>query len=176
MAARMGRFLMRLTRNPASAKLVPPTREFVLGLSQLASAWLAPVFAAAKIFPVLGQVIASALASVDGVTAAMVRDTAAVTKIAAGVADNVLPQVGTIDVNFRLLPGSTPQTAAGYVKAWLGSDAQHANITLGEQSKPTAVTDSEGPPFLLVKAAVNRCGSTGGKRVLCCDLWLYCHF
>eukprot|EP00775_Hariotina_reticulata_P008008 gene8008-8206_t len=96
MAARMARFLTSLTKYPAPAKLVSPTREFVLGLSEVASPWLAPVFAATKVFPALGQVIANALASVDGVTAAMVRDTAAVTRIAAGVADNVLPQAGQI--------------------------------------------------------------------------------
>jgi acetylornithine deacetylase/succinyl-diaminopimelate desuccinylase-like protein len=49
-----------------------------------------------------------------------VRTTAAVTRAAAGVADNVLPQSGSVTINFRLLPGDTPETALQLTRSWLG--------------------------------------------------------
>lgn len=45
-----------------------------------------------------------------------VRTTAAPTIIQAGVADNVLPQTGTININFRLLPGDTADTVVQYLQ------------------------------------------------------------
>jgi acetylornithine deacetylase/succinyl-diaminopimelate desuccinylase-like protein len=49
-----------------------------------------------------------------------VRTTAAVTRASAGVADNVLPQSGCVTINFRLLPGDTPDTALQLTHSWLG--------------------------------------------------------
>jgi acetylornithine deacetylase/succinyl-diaminopimelate desuccinylase-like protein len=49
-----------------------------------------------------------------------VRTTAAVTRACAGVADNVLPQSGSVTINFRLLPGDTPETALQLTRGWLG--------------------------------------------------------
>jgi len=48
------------------------------------------------------------------------RTTAAVTNVSAGVADNVLPQQGIISINFRLLPGDTPQQLLEYLERVIG--------------------------------------------------------
>ena len=49
------------------------------------------------------------------------RTTAAVTRVDAGVADNVLPQQGAINVNFRLLPGDGLNAVLGYLKKVIGA-------------------------------------------------------
>jgi acetylornithine deacetylase/succinyl-diaminopimelate desuccinylase-like protein len=46
-----------------------------------------------------------------------VRTTVAATKLEAGVADNVLPQQGTINLNFRLLPGHGINYTIDYLKS-----------------------------------------------------------
>ncbi len=38
----------------------------------------------------------------------------------AGVADNVLPQQGLVNVNFRLLPGDTTEGVLEYLRAVIG--------------------------------------------------------
>lgn len=82
---------------------------------------------------------------------------AAVTVLQAGVADNVLPQTADVSINFRLLPGSDPHhTPVAAMRSWLGPDAAFANITPvppGDMA-PSIVTDHQGGPFALVRAAI----------------------
>lgn len=155
-AGRLGRLLTAVTASPAVPRLVSPTREFLIALGQEARPWVGPLLALAVRVPSLGRLLAGVLASVSGSAAAMVRDTAAVTTIQAGVADNVLPQSGHVAINFRLLPGSTQDDALRLTAAWLGSDAAHANVSLVEPEAfhAAAVTDAAGRHFALVKAAV----------------------
>lgn len=80
---------------------------------------------------------------------------AAVTKLQAGVAENVLPQTAQLSVNFRLLPGTPVADTLGHIHSWLGPNAVHANVTLGPTCfAPSTVTDSNGPAFELVTKAI----------------------
>ncbi len=51
---------------------------------------------------------------------AQVRTTVAVTHMQAGVGDNVLPQQGSLNLNFRLLPGDTPERVLKYLRSVIG--------------------------------------------------------
>jgi carboxypeptidase PM20D1 len=73
----------------------------------------------------------------------------------AGVAENVLPQTAELSINFRLLPATPATDALAHVQRWLGDNAVHANVTLGPTSfAPSVVSDSTGPAFKLITAAV----------------------
>lgn len=71
------------------------------------------------------------------------------------MADNVLPQAAQLSVNFRLLPGTPVSDPLAHVQRWLGPNAAHANVTLRPTGfLPSAVTDSKGPAFRLITAAI----------------------
>jgi acetylornithine deacetylase/succinyl-diaminopimelate desuccinylase-like protein len=104
----------------------------------------------------VNALLAYLLASADNQAAALVRDTAAVTSLAAGVADNMLPQTCNVSINFRLLPGTPRNATIQHVLRWLGPDA-HANISLVDAaSAPSRVTDHKGLAFRLAQAAIQR--------------------
>jgi carboxypeptidase PM20D1 len=94
-----------------------------------------------------------------------------VTLVAAGVADNVLPQTAEVSLNFRLLPGAPPNTTLQYVRGWLGPDAAHANISLVETGMPPSeVTDARSEGFQVLKAAIQAVwrlqdGASGSRPV-----------
>jgi carboxypeptidase PM20D1 len=93
LAARMGRLLLRIATQQPAPKLVPPTSHFVRGLAAVVPFWVRPLLLAVDKVSALHWLVARAIAGLDNEAAAMVRMTAAVTNIQAGVADNVMPQV-----------------------------------------------------------------------------------
>lgn len=106
LSTRLGRLFSRIAAAPPPAKLVSPTKEFVLAQTTLVPVWLAPVFLGIKYSTAVAEAVANFLASMDNKSAAAVRTTAAVTNITVtNIADNVLPQSAEVGINFRLLPG-----------------------------------------------------------------------
>jgi carboxypeptidase PM20D1 len=95
LAARMGRLLLRIAADHPPVKLVPPTSHMIQGLAEIVPAWLRPLLLAVDKLAPLRWAVARVLAGLDNEVAAMVRATAAVTSVHAGVADNVMPQVST---------------------------------------------------------------------------------
>lgn len=80
---------------------------------------------------------------------------AAMTKLQAGVAANVLPQTAEVSINFRLLPSTIIPITLEYVQGWLGANAAHANVTLGVSAFASSkVADSTGPAFKLITQAI----------------------
>jgi hypothetical protein len=78
------------------------------------------VFATPSVHSAHGVNLASHIYLAHAACLPQVRSTAAVTRASAGVADNVLPQSGSVTINFRLLPGDTPETALQLTRTWLG--------------------------------------------------------
>jgi carboxypeptidase PM20D1 len=93
LAARIGRLLLHIATQQPAAKLVPPTSHFVRGLADIVPIWLKPLLLAVDRVLTLQGLVARVIAGLDHEAAAMVRMTAAVTNIQAGIADNVMPQV-----------------------------------------------------------------------------------
>jgi carboxypeptidase PM20D1 len=108
LAARMGRFLLRIATVHPAVKLVPSTSHFILGLAEIGPAWVRPLLLAVDKLAPLRWLVAHALAAIDNEVAAMVRTTAAVTSVQAGVADNVMPQVRrVVSFHFSAHPEAT---------------------------------------------------------------------
>ena len=86
-----------------------------------------------------------------------VRTTAAVTGISSGIADNVLPPSGTINVNFRLLPGDKEADLYAYLEEVIDSDMKYVTL-LPSGGQPASlaseVTPSDGRHFQMLKAAI----------------------
>ena len=85
------------------------------------------------------------------------RTSVAVTGISAGIADNVLPPSGTLNVNFRLLPGDTEASLYDYLKHIIGSDMTYIPLRPSDgqpASLASAVTPATGRHFRLLRQAV----------------------
>ena len=94
-----------------------------------------------------------------------VRTTAAVTGISSGIADNVLPPSGSINVNFRLLPGDSEASLYSYLEELIDSDMKYVVLLpLGGQPASLAsnVTAAGGRHFQLLKTAIQSVHSFKG--------------
>jgi carboxypeptidase PM20D1 len=75
------------------------------------------------------------------ITRAMIHTTTAVTMFNAGVKDNVLPPAATAVVNFRPMPGDTPEVIIEHVKKAIGDD----RLTVRDISASTPATNVADP-------------------------------
>ncbi|KAG7668176.1 hypothetical protein Ndes2526B_g01110 [Nannochloris sp. 'desiccata'] len=157
-AARMAAILARFEAQQTSTRLVSPTVEFLQGLAPgVRYAPLRMVFELANnriINPILGQIIGGLG---NRVLNAFVRTTAAVVAInAGGGAHNVLPLEGSIEINFRTLPGDTSS-----VKEYIDQIIQNESISGHARAEKiisgypaSAVTPSSGPNYELMVRAI----------------------
>ncbi|MDK3075564.1 M20 family peptidase [Sedimentitalea sp. JM2-8] len=93
--------------------------------------------------------------SANLVTRAMIRTTIAVTMFNAGIKDNVLPPAATAVVNFRPMPGDTPEVIIEHVKKAIGDD----RITVRDISASTpatAMADPEGPGYKALEKTIRQ--------------------
>ncbi|WP_153446682.1 M20 family peptidase [Vibrio algicola] len=79
--------------------------------------------------------------SQNQVTRAMLHTTTAVTMFNAGIKDNVLPPAATAVVNFRPMPGDTPEVIIEHVKKAIGDE----RITVRDISASTPATNVADP-------------------------------
>lgn len=86
-------------------------------------------------------------------TNALLRTTTALTIVAAGNKDNVLPGRAEATVNFRLLPGETKADLLAHVQRAIG-DAPVTAHAHGGGSEASTVTPHDGEPFKLVERTV----------------------
>ncbi len=89
------------------------------------------------------------------VTRAMLHTTIAVTMINAGIKDNVLPPSATAVVNFRPMPGDTPDVIIEHVKKAIDDD----RITIRDISASTpatAVADPHGPGYQALEKTIRQ--------------------
>jgi len=157
-AARMAAILARFEAQQTSTKLVSPTVELIQALAPgVRYAPLRMVFELANntiINPILGQILGG---SSSRLLNAFVRNTAAVVAIdAGGGAHNVLPLEGSIEINFRTLPGDN-FSAKQYIdqiiqKESISGHARAEKIISGYP--PSAVTPASGPSYDLIVRAI----------------------
>ncbi|UES44533.1 M20 family peptidase [Roseibium aggregatum] len=89
------------------------------------------------------------------VTRAMMHTTIAVSMFNAGIKDNVLPPSATAVVNFRPMPGDTPEVIIQHVKDAIGDD----RITIRDISASTpatAMADPEGPGYKALEKTIRQ--------------------
>jgi carboxypeptidase PM20D1 len=91
--------------------------------------------------------------SADPMTNSFVRTTTALTMFNAGVKENVVPQRAEAKVNFRLLPGDTPETVVSRITALV--DDPEIEITSDEWEQVPGVSDYTGGGYAVIAEAVN---------------------
>lgn len=171
-ASRVARFLSVLDSTPPPVWLVRPTTDFVRAVGQLVQPAPLRTLLQSTGYKVVQAILAQALSRAGGGHAALVRTTcvAVAVDLDAG-AENILPQVGTVTVNCRLLPG---HESGEYVREYLhrlvhslGPDRRHitfAPAAGSHTSAPTPAAPSHGQHFSLVSRAIQE--STSLEQVV----------
>ena len=98
-----------------------------------------------------GGIVADQM-SEDPLTNSFVRTTTALTMFNAGVKENVVPQRAEAKVNFRLLPGDTPDLVVEHITALVG-DPQ-IEISYDDWDDVPGVSDYEGGGYTVISEAV----------------------
>ena len=99
-----------------------------------------------------GGVVADRM-SEDPTTNSMVRTTTALTMFNAGIKENVVPQRAEAKVNFRLLPGDTPETVVAYITELVDDPA--IEISYDQWDKIPGVSDYTGGGFAVISEAIS---------------------
>ncbi|WP_345315042.1 M20 family peptidase [Ferrimonas gelatinilytica] len=102
----------------------------------------------------LEQAFIEAMAT-NPVTRAMLRTTTAVTMFNAGVKDNVLPPAATAVVNFRPMPGDTPEVIIAHVKNVI-NDERITVRDISASTPATNVADPHGKGYQLLEKTIRQ--------------------
>lgn len=147
---RLANALARIEANPFPPRLVVPVQAMFeavaphVGQPQrlvLDNLWLT------------GSLVANMLAD-DRLTTPLVRTTTALTMFNAGVKENVVPQRAEAKVNFRLLPGDTPEEVVERVRDIVDDPLVEIGYERWDNVPP--VSDHNGPGFAVIEQAVGR--------------------
>jgi len=87
---------------------------------------------------------------------AMLRTTTAPTMLQAGVKDNVLPSSARGVVNFRILPGDTPELVLAHVRATIRDPRVDVRRYESFLSQPSPVSDVGSPNFRLLERTIRQ--------------------
>src|SRR2546425_214597 len=87
---------------------------------------------------------------------AMLRTTTAPTMLQAGVKDNVLPSSARGVVNFRILPGDTPDMVLAHVRATIRDPRVDVRRYESFLSQPSPVSDVGSPHFRLLERTIRQ--------------------
>jgi carboxypeptidase PM20D1 len=158
-SARIAGILARFEAQQTSTKLVAPTVDLIQALAPgVKYAPVRMVFELANnriINPILGQIIGGLG---NRLLNAFVRTTAAVVEITAGGgAHNVLPLEGSIEINFRVLPGEDSSTIKQYIDQIIQNEAISGNARAEKIISgypPSLVTPTYGPNYDLIVRAI----------------------
>jgi carboxypeptidase PM20D1 len=146
---RLSAALERIENNPFPTRLVEPVAAMLEAMAPhlgqperfvFANLWLT------------GGLVAGRM-SEDPMTNSFVRTTTALTMFNAGVKENVVPQRAEAKVNFRLLPGDTPETVVSRITALV--DDPEIQISYDEWEQVPGVSDYPGGGYAVIAEAVN---------------------
>jgi len=141
--------ITRLENNQMPATLTPVVSEMLLRL--------APEMPFTMRFPMANlwafrPVIVRALLG-NPRTAAMLRTTTAATMVSGSPKENVLPIVARGLVNFRLLPGDTPEMVLDHVRRVVADTVVHVD---GRGREASPVADYAAPEFKVVERTIGQ--------------------
>jgi carboxypeptidase PM20D1 len=145
---RLSGALARIESNPFPPRLVGPVEAMFASLAPhvgqperfiFGNLWLT------------GSLVAGNMAE-DRLTLPFVRTTTALTMFNAGVKENVVPQRAEAKVNFRLLPGDTPEEVVSRIREIV--DDPQIEISFQQWDNVPPVADHEGPGFKVIGDAV----------------------
>ncbi|MFD1316466.1 M20 family peptidase [Namhaeicola litoreus] len=93
--------------------------------------------------------------SKNEVTRAMLHTTIAVTMFNAGIKDNVLPPSATAVVNFRPMPGDTPEVIMEHVKKAINDDRIEIR-DISASTPATNIADANGPGYKMLEKTIRQ--------------------
>ncbi len=145
---RLARALTLIEENPFPPRLVGPVQAMF--------ETVAPHLAQPRRFVfenlwLTSSLVANMMAD-DRLTQPLVRTTTALTMFNAGVKENVIPQRSEAKVNFRLLPGDTPEMVVDHVREVV--DDPQVAISYERWQHVPPVSDHRGPGFIAIERAV----------------------
>ncbi len=145
---RLARAVAKIEDNPFPTQLVPPVDAMLAALapysdqprrSLLANLWLTAPLVAGQ----MGE---------DRLSNPLVRTTTALTMFNAGIKENVVPQRAEARVNFRLLPGHTPEQVVAHIREVV--DDPQVSIRHEQWHNVPPVADHRGDGFRAIAAAI----------------------
>ena len=89
-------------------------------------------------------------------TRAMMHTTQAVTMIAGGYKDNILPPTALAAVNCRILPGETVEQTVDYLRKITANPALKVEPVPGFCNEPSAISDNHSPAFRLIQKSISQ--------------------
>ena len=145
---RLSAALARIEQNPFPSKLVGPVKAMLEALGPHAGQPTKFVFSQLWL---TGGIVKYQM-SKDRLTNPFVRTTTALTMFNAGVKENVVPQRAEAKVNFRLLPGDTPDYVVQTITEIV--DDENIEISFDPWSAAAPVADYSGSGYAVIKGAV----------------------
>lgn len=145
---RLSTALAKLERNPFPTRLEGPVAAMLEAMAPHVDQPNQFVF---NNLWLTGGLVADRM-SADPLTESYVRTTTALTMFNAGVKENVVPQRAEAKVNFRLLPGDTPEGVVARVRELV--DDPGIEITHDEWNQLPGVADHIGSGFAVIAEAV----------------------
>lgn len=142
--------LARIENSPFEARLEEPVRSMVERLAEYAE--FPNSLAMSNLWLADWLVVGAMEKSRD--TNAMVRTTTAVTMFNGGVKENVIPQKAEAYVNFRLIPGDTPDMVRQRIIELVDDPDITVEATIDQPDTPP-VADIEGGGFEVISRAVS---------------------
>ena len=145
---RLSAALARVESKPLPPRLVPPVAAM---LEAIAPHVGQPERFAFDNLWLTGGIVAGRMGD-NRLTNPFVRTTAALTMFNAGVKENVVPQRAEAKLNFRLLPGDTPDMVVSYVRDVIDDPLVEISYDSWDNVPPVSAVDGSG--FLAIKQAV----------------------
>ena len=144
---RLSAALSQIEQNPFPSRLVGPVKAMLEAIAPHSDQPMKFVFSHLWL---TGGLVEYQM-SQDRVTNAFIRTTTALTMVNAGVKENVVPQRAEAKINFRLLPGDTPD----YVVATIRDIVDDENIEISHDSwnDSAPVADYTGSGFAVIADA-----------------------
>jgi carboxypeptidase PM20D1 len=145
---RLSAALVRIENNPFPTQLVGPVAAMLETMGPYLEQPNRFVF---DNLWLTGGVVADRM-SEDPMTNSYVRTTTALTMFNAGVKENVVPQRAEAKINFRLLPGDTPEAVVSRITELV--DDPQIKISYDEWAQVPGVSDYTGGGYAVIAAAV----------------------
>ena len=145
----LSRAITRLEENPMPARLTPVVEEMFLRL--------APEMPLGRRIPLANlwafrPLIVRTLLGNDQMAASL-RTTTAATMVSGSPKENVLPIVARGLVNFRLLPGDTPEMVLDHVRQAVADTSVHVE---GRGREASPIADYKAPEFMVVEKTIGQ--------------------
>jgi carboxypeptidase PM20D1 len=144
---RLSNALARIEANPFETRMVEPVSTMFETLAPHVDQPQRFIF---NNLWLTGGLVAWTMAD-DATSASFVRTTTALTVFNAGVKDNVLPQRAEAMINFRLLPGDTPEGVAARIEELIDDPQVEISYKLWGNMPP--VSSVNGPGYQVISQA-----------------------